>query len=327
MEIVEAMGKHRVYDSARKVFSSLRDIQNTLVSIHPDYSNSYIVPISSKNYLHYTSITLKKSNLYVLRTPLISMGTWEALARKVPMCIIEEYFLRNTPKDSVVKMLLFPFRNVPFISFTKRTHAFLNSLKINSFLIPPAVQKSKGAKIRKHILYVGRIEETKNPRLFLKLAKAFPNEVFVMIGKGSMSDQLKKESDMLHNLKFISFLKQRKNLFQYYSEAKLLIHPAIQDPIALVIIEALSTQTPVLASFGAGASDFLPKKWILDPLVESDWINKTKAILEHQKEAISEAEQIFKKEHLDIADPYFEKVSDELLLLLKLRWPELFKKK
>ena len=183
-----------------------------------------------------------------------------------------------------------------------------------------------GSKYRKHVLCVSRTVANKNPQLSLKLAEHFKKEQFVMIGRGELSKEISEKAKALPNLKIIDSVQEREELFKYYSEAKLLIHPAWKDPIGHVIIEALSTQTPVLASSGAGASDFLPKEWIASPKNEQEWIEKTKAILENQEESIRKAEEVFEKEHLNIEDPYFEKVADELAETLKKKWPKLFEK-
>lgn len=323
MEIIEMMGRHRVYDSARKVLSLAWE-GSTLTSINPDYSNSAILHISPKNYVHYTRIGLSKSRFYAMRTPLISLGTWEALLRGVPMCIIEEYSERKTPKDTAAKLLLSPFKKIPFISSTKRTRAFLTSAGMESFLIPPAHKRGEGGSRRKHILYVGKLHQSKNPFFFLGIAKAFPQEKFIMLGQGSLSAQVKEAASKLNNVEVIPFLEKREDLFKYYSGAKLLIHPAIQDPIAFVIIEALSMQVPVLSSFGAGASDFLPEEWVADPRVLEEFVEKTKSILASGQESIRKAQEVFSREHLDIEDAYFGDVARKLSLSVIKRWPALF---
>jgi glycosyltransferase involved in cell wall biosynthesis len=245
---------------------------------------------------------------------------------RVPLLIAEEYSARNRVLDWVVRVFLFPFRNTLFLSQTRRSKHFLENSRVRSFLIPPAEPKRIGKKGRKNVLFVSKLLATKNPLIFLKLAAAFPEEKFILIGKGEMEKEIAEKAKSLPNLKIIDKVESREELFKYYSEAKLFIHPAWKDPIGHVIIEALSTQTPVLASSGAGASDFLPKEWVASPKDEQEWIQKTKYILEHQEESIKKAEEIFEKEHLNIDDPYFEKVAEELVETLKKKWPKLFVK-
>lgn len=278
---------------------------------------------SPTNLLAHRKLPYGKNNLYLLKTPLVNLECWEALARGVPAIILEEHFARKNIKDVVAKGLLRFYKKYPFIAQTRKTKEFLEELGATCFLIPPAEKKKRGAKKRKHILFVGKLLGTKNPFLFLRLAEAFPKEKFVMIGKGELEGKVREAASGLNNVEVIP---RAENLSKYYCEAKLFIHPAWKDPIGHVIIEALSAQTPVLASSKAGASDFLPKEWIAEPGNEQEWIKKTRAILENQEGSVKEAEKIFKKEHLGIDDPYFEKVAEEIAATLKKRWPKLFAK-
>ncbi|MBN2122379.1 glycosyltransferase [Candidatus Micrarchaeota archaeon] len=327
MELIEVMGNHRVYDSMRHVLSLLNFPKKPrMVSIHPDYSNSRIFTVSQNNYVHYTGIPLKKENFYALRSPLISIGTWEALVRGVPFCIIEEYHRRKNYKNFIARILLRPFCGHPVLSSTKQTCSFLREFGINPILVPPALEKGKGAQAgkRKHILFVGKLLPSKNPQLFLELARSFPKEQFVMIGKGPLFAQMEKEAKKIANIKLIERVDSREELFGCYENAKLLLHPATQDPIGFVAIEALSRQTPVIASKNAGASCFLPREWVAEAGNKAEWEEKMRKILGNAEESVKLAEKTFEREHLDIKDEYFEKAAKELSLAVKERWPALF---
>jgi glycosyltransferase involved in cell wall biosynthesis len=295
-------------------------------SIDPNHFNSRIFRISQDNYFHYTPLPLKKSNFYLMRSPLISLGTWEAFLRRVPFCIIEEYHRRNNYKNFIARALLFPFRNHPVLSSTKQTCAFLDEFGIEAILVPPALEGGKGAlpKERKHVLYVGKLLPSKNSFLFVELAREFPDEEFIMVGDGPLYEDIEREAQSIGNLKLIKRIGPREDLFSLYAQAKMLIHPAWKDPIGFVVIEALSRQTPVLASKNAGASDFLPRKWAAEPGNKKEWMEKIRKILNAQQESIKLAEKTFEKEHLNINDPYFREVAEELSLAVKKRWPALF---
>jgi glycosyltransferase involved in cell wall biosynthesis len=327
MKLIEIMGKHPVYDSMRHVLSLLPFPKKPKpVSIHPDYSNSRILAISQNNYVHYTPIPLEKGNFHALRSPLISLGTWEALAKGIPFCIIEEYHRRNNYKNFIARFFLFFFRNHPVLSSTKQTCAFLGEFGIKPILVPPALEKGKGvaAGKRKHVLFVGKLLNSKNPQLFLELARSFSEEEFVMIGTGPLLPGIRESARKIANLRIVERVESRDELFGYYADAKLLVHPATQDPIGFVIIEALSRQAPVLASENAGASCFLPHKWVIEPSNSQEWIEKTRNILDNQQESVKLAEETFEAEHLNIRDGYFKEAAEELSLAVKERWPALF---
>jgi glycosyltransferase involved in cell wall biosynthesis len=327
VKILDISGGHPVYDSMRRVLSLIRFPGHPrITSIDPDPSNSRIFTISQNNYLHYTPVPLKRENFYLMRSPLISLGTWEALLRGVPFCMIEEYHRRNNYKNFIARALLFPFRKHPVLSSTKQTCAFLGEFGMKSVLVPPALNKGEGspAEKRKHVLCVGKLLPSKNPLLFAMLAREFPNEEFIMVGDGPLYPKMEEEAGKLGNLKLIKRVESRKGLFSLYADAKLLVHPAKQDPIGFVIIEALSTQTPALASKGAGASDFLPAQWVADPSDEGEWVAKTRGILSGLEESVRLAGETFANEHLDMGDEYFREIAQELSLSVKDRWPWLF---
>ncbi|PIZ98269.1 hypothetical protein COX84_02180, partial [Candidatus Micrarchaeota archaeon CG_4_10_14_0_2_um_filter_49_7] len=101
------------------------------------------------------------------------------------------------------------------------------------------------------------------------------------------------------------------------------VQPAFRDPIGFVVVEALSAQTPVLASRGVGTSDYLPAEWIADPANKNEWVAKTQKILSNLEQNARLAETTFEKEHLNIEDPYFRQAAGKLQLALKSRWPHL----
>jgi len=218
------------------------------------------------------------------------------------------------------------FADYPFISQTKKTYNFLKNNGIESIFIPPAEKRRFSNEKREHILYVGKLIESKNPLLFLKIAGAFPENKFIMIGSGAMEKEIKEEiSKMgLKNVKLINRVKERERLFDYYKKAKLLIHPAHKDPIGFVVIEALSTGTPVISSEKTGASGFLPKKWIVRSSDEKEWIRKVRDILDNEGKSIELAKKTFMNEHLDIDDEYFDKVALKLVKIIKKKWLHIF---
>jgi len=82
-----------------------------------------------------------------------------------------------------------------------------------------------------------------------------------MIGKGPLLQQVKSYSDNYSNVSVFDYISNERLFTDFYSRAKVLIHPAIKDPIGFTVIEALSTSTPVLASSYCGASVFYPNSY------------------------------------------------------------------
>lgn len=324
--IVDVMGTHPVYGSLTKVLSMASRVSGLdYERFYPDRRDIKHIFLTGSKTISYSKLRPNKSNIYVLNSPIAFLEGWEFLIKGIPHIILEEYFKKNLVTDFFSSLTLRAHMHYPMIAQTKRTRLFLENLGISPFFIPPAEKKRKGSKKRQHILFVGRFVSTKNVLLPVMLARRMKDENFVLIGNGPMLKQVQTAVSSLSNVEIVNSVKGREELFDYYSKAKLLIHPAFKDPIGYVIIEALSTQTPVIASSGAGASDFLSREWVLDPKDEEAWVKKVRYVLQHQEESIKKAEETFEKEHLNIDDPYFEKVAEELAAYIKKRWPNLFK--
>ena len=264
------------------------------------------------NHLETSNKQIKKDEVYITKSPIISLFTWKLKFNKAKFFVFEEYFERKNIKDLYAKFLISQFKEYPFIAMTKRTKRFLEKNGIKVFFIPPAEKKRNYSFKRRYITMVSRLVPSKNITLFLKLAEIFPNEEFLLIGKGELKNKVIEYSKKHKNLKYIEFVERRKELFKYYAKSKLLIHPVKKDPIGFVIIEALSTSTPVISSSSAGASDFLPKEWVLNTFDINAWKKKIEEIIVNNEENVHKANETFIRENLDIESPYFDKVAKQI---------------
>ncbi|MDO8554723.1 MAG: glycosyltransferase family 4 protein [Candidatus Micrarchaeota archaeon] len=302
---------HPVYNSLNHVLNLISKSAGCILIDTPVITGPPNILIRTKNtYLQKLNIRFSKNSIFVLNSPSMYFDTWEARIKSIPSIIVEEYLPNNSLKDIFMRSLLFSFKNYPFVSLTKRTHNFLTNYGFHSFLIPPAEKKRKGSKKRDIILYVGRLTDSKNSLFFLELAKELREENFVMVGRGPLLEQVKEKAKNMGNVKIVDFVEDREVLFRdYYGRAKVLVHPVLQDPIGFVVVEALSTSTPVLASVNAGASDFLPIKWIMKDFLVKNWVN---AIRNINDVSVKEAEGIFEAENLNIDSAYFETIAKSL---------------
>jgi len=307
MEIVVALDNHFVY---RSVFRTLEYTHLGRVRQFERYKENLRCLFRSPTF-HIQSLKLNfsRENIYVLNSPLFAEETWAAANKGISTIIMEEYFYKSRCRDEIVKFILRKFKSHPFIAMTKRTDLFLSESGLNSFLVPPATEKRRGRRTRDIILFVGRMIESKNPFFILDLAKRLKNENFVMIGQGSLSDKIKEKARNQSNVKIIDSIDNERLFSDFYSRAKVVLHPARKDPIGFTMIEALSVSTPVLASASTGASDYLPRAWVFNDYDLDRWANGIKGI---NSEDLSVARQIFEEEHLNINDKYFKSVAKSL---------------
>jgi hypothetical protein len=102
------------------------------------------------------NLHLSQEHIYILSSSVLCMGAWDALIHLVPGLIVEEYLARSPRTDFMLRLVLLLFRRYPFISFAKRTHAFLSKRSLCSFLVPQAERNWGGSMNRDLLLYVGR---------------------------------------------------------------------------------------------------------------------------------------------------------------------------
>jgi glycosyltransferase involved in cell wall biosynthesis len=139
------------------------------------------------------------------------------------------------------------------------------------------------------VLFVGRLTLQKGPDYLLKtipLVKKFlPQTKFIFVGSGDMMPQLLKLTHHLgiqDNVIFTNFLREEK-LWSIYALADLLVVPSIADPFALVPLEGLNYDTPVIVSKTTGVGYYLNNVLKFDFWDIKEMTNKIVSILKYQK--------------------------------------------
>lgn len=323
---VNLLHEHNVYTSLKKTFFfAAKKIGYELIEVPPTKDNTDIIFKTETNHLQNMKIDLLPNNIYITNSPIIGIETWRIKINKNAAFIVEEYYNRQEIKDIVASSIITFFREYPFIALTKRTAAYLKNNKITVHLIPPATKKIKYCKKKKHILFQSRLIESKNPLLIVEMAKRMDNENFVIIGRGPLTQRLQKECEKLNNVEYVPFVDDKK-LIEYRANAKLFVHLAKRDPVGFVVIEAMGAAIPIMVSSGTGASDYVPRDMVVNNLQIDALVKKAESILNNEKEYSKMTEEAFKKEHLDINDPYFYSLAEQLVSYIKKRWPWLTNK-
>lgn len=124
------------------------------------------------------------------------------------------------------------------------------------------------------VLYVGRITEEKGlPALLQAWSAAAPaNLDLVVIGEGPLRDDLEKRKTP--SVRFVGALSQEK-VVQMMLNARTLVFPSQTfETFGLVVIEALASGLPVLASDLGGNGEVLTdlgEDWLVDPTDTGAW--------------------------------------------------------
>ncbi|GAH66051.1 unnamed protein product, partial [marine sediment metagenome] len=123
--------------------------------------------------------------------------------------------------------------------------------KHNTFVIKNGIEiENEINQIKETILWVGRAIKLKRPEIFLKLAKLFPIERFVMIctKKDDVSywNSIRKKAQKISNVVFYEYIPF--NLIEnFFKESKIFINTSIYEGFPNTFIQALKYKTPILS--------------------------------------------------------------------------------
>lgn len=108
---------------------------------------------------------------------------------------------------------------------------------------------------KKIVVFAGKLTQFKGVKYLVRAAKKIRGEVYI-IGDGSEMDNLKKEvlDRKVDNVHFLGNIgKSTDLLIKFYSRADVFIAPSIWDePLGLVILEAMACETPVVVTRKGG---------------------------------------------------------------------------
>jgi glycosyltransferase involved in cell wall biosynthesis len=142
-----------------------------------------------------------------------------------------------------------------------RNGAFFNKSKSGN------ARHEKDSGKRFSIVNVGYIDERKNQKIFLPLAREFINKGFkdfiiTLVGDGPDLDNIKRlvaEENLEQYFNFTGWIGETQ---KYLNEADLLIHTAINDNCPYAVIEAISNQVPALGFNVGGMAEILDHQWL-----------------------------------------------------------------
>lgn len=144
---------------------------------------------------------------------------------------VSKYDQENLLKERITKNVSFVYNGI----YEPESLGFNPFVQIDGF--------------QKKILCIARFSKQKNIGLFLEVAKLLPSYAFVWIG-----NQNELDFDYSDN---VFFLGNIKNAGSYTEYADLFFLPSNYEGLPMVILEALSKGTPVVASNVGGISELL----------------------------------------------------------------------
>lgn len=101
-----------------------------------------------------------------------------------------------------------------------------------------------------YILWVARLDDWKQPEIFIKLARLFPNENFVMVapfsGDKDYAEKIKIDAEKIKNIKFIPGV-NFSGIDQYFKFAKLFVNTSRYEGFPNTFVQAAMHGVPIIS--------------------------------------------------------------------------------
>lgn len=128
-------------------------------------------------------------------------------------------------------------------------------LKTFRYVSTSPIDKEYNLKGKKLVVFAGKLTYYKGVKYIVKAAKKIHGEIFIL-GDGREMQNLKQivKDEQITNVTFTGHLgKNIRKLIEFYSRADVFVAPSVWDePLGLVILEAMACKTPVVVTRKGG---------------------------------------------------------------------------
>ena len=149
----------------------------------------------------------------------------------------------------------------------ERIHQIPNGTPINNntYFYESSLRKELGFQREDRVVgIVGRLSIEKGHRFFLEAAKSilykFPSTKFLIVGEGSLYEELKNQVfslDLKENVVFTGF---RKDVAPLFHTMDVVVSSSLREGIPLTILESMAMGKPVIATSVGGVSKLVQNK-------------------------------------------------------------------
>ena len=137
----------------------------------------------------------------------------------------------------------------------RQSVAQINHKKLKEYFGVP-----EGSKI---ISFISRMDENKNPLLFIKLAeclgKEFDNVHFLLAGTGPLTEAVRNRIQASPIRNQFQFLGYQDNSYQLLAVSDLTVNISQMEGFSMVLLEAITVGTPILAFATGGILEIFPQ--------------------------------------------------------------------
>jgi glycosyltransferase involved in cell wall biosynthesis len=162
-----------------------------------------------------------------------------------------------------------------------------------------------------HVLYCGRLDESKGLQLLLNVAKGNKDLLLHIAGKGELLGRVLRYVKESENIIYHGFVTTRE-LYEIIANVDLVVVPSLwPEPFGRIIVESQLIGVPVIASSKGGIPEILPSYCLFNPS-EHDLLGKIEDFRENSDKFRSEVDIMLKPERIvkKLLRSYRECISD-----------------
>ena len=202
---------------------------------------------------------------------------------------------RVVPNSFWTKEWLFKIFGNEFRSNVRVIPGGVDIKKFNPNLDTSDIDKKYGLKGKKIVLFAGKLTAYKGVKYLVKAARKIPAEV-VILGEGPERKALEQRAKDygLTNIHFIGHLGTSNDLNKFYKRASIFVAPSVWDePLGLVILEAMACKTPVVVTRKGGIPLAVKdgvNGYFVRPRNASEIVEKVNLLLENEEKRMKMAE-------------------------------------
>ncbi len=149
---------------------------------------------------------------------------------------------------------------------------------------PAPTRSAKVSSKQDSWLFVGRLDAAKGADVLLEVARACPQEAFLVIGEGPLREWLAREP----NVRCVGQQSRAEVLTALSHAEGVLVPSKVHENQPTVILEAFAYGVPVITSCVGGIPETVEKAGLVLPLETARWV-ETLSLVREQKSALQEA--------------------------------------
>ncbi|OGG27475.1 hypothetical protein A2960_04220 [Candidatus Gottesmanbacteria bacterium RIFCSPLOWO2_01_FULL_39_12b] len=232
-------------DFLNSVTQAVETFQPNIIHVHHAFPLSWIARVIKSVYQTPYIITVHGSELPTVQKDKRYLALTGDVLRRAR---------RIVPNSFWTKEWLFKIFGDEFRSLVRVIPGGVDLEKFNPNLDTSDLDKKYGLKDKKIVLFAGKLTTYKGVRYLIQAARKIPAEV-VILGEGPERVALEKRAADygLKNVHFIGHLGMSRELNKFYKRAAVFVAPSTWDePLGLVILEAMASKTPVVVTRKGG---------------------------------------------------------------------------